>query len=131
MEIDSMDQQKCALPWFHHPSKEVDSKCHIPTVVTNVRVPGVCCLNYLSNNNFAHDANLTVTVLHKALQVVAEKKGGQLPPVLYLQLDNCVRENKNSTMFGYLTWLVATGMVARVEVGFFMVGYVIKVKTIS
>lgn len=58
----------------------------------------------------------------RGLQEILERRG-KLPPVLYLQLDNCWRENKNKTMFGYLSWLVATGVFQRIECGFFMVGY--------
>lgn len=52
----------------------------------------------------------------------AQEKRGSLPPVLFVQLDNCWRENKNKTMFGYLSWLVETGVFNRVECGFFPVG---------
>ena len=65
MEVDSMDQQKCAIPWHHTPTADTDSKCHIATVATNVRVPGVCCVDFLSNNNFPHDSNLAVTCVHR------------------------------------------------------------------
>ena len=37
-----------------------------------------------------HDPNLTASVL-------------QLPPVLYVELDNCVKENKNQ----YILWLLS------------------------
>lgn len=56
--------------------------------------------------------------------MAAEKKGGNLPPVLYVQLDNCWRENKNTTMFGYLSWLVHMRYFLKICVGFLPVGYV-------
>ena len=58
--------------------------------------------------------------------MAAEKKGGNLPPVLYLQLDNCWRENKNTTMFGYLSWLVHMRYFLKICVGFLLVGYVVR-----
>lgn len=52
------------------------------------------------------------------------QKLGKLPPVLFLQLDNCWRENKNWIMFSYLSWLVEIGVFAKITVGFLIVGYV-------
>jgi len=45
--------------------------------------------------------------------------------VLYLQLDNCSRENKNWVMLAYLSTLVQLGVVAKVQLGFLPVGYVL------
>ncbi|CAN0102974.1 unnamed protein product, partial [Sphacelaria rigidula] len=42
---------------------------------------------------------------------------------LYLQLDNCVGENKNHIVLGYLGCLVVRGKIGRVEINFMMVGY--------
>ena len=42
-------------------------------------------------------------------------------PVLYIQLDNATRENKNSTMFGYLSMLVDQGLFSKVKVNFLLV----------
>ena len=53
---------------------------------------------------------------------IAERRGGSLPPVLFMQLDNCWRENKNTTMFGYAQWLVENKFVQKVEIGFLPVG---------
>ena len=64
LEMDSMDQNKTSIPHYRTVSKEFDDKAAVSTVVTNVRVPGLCCLNYVYTNNFPHDSNTTVTVLH-------------------------------------------------------------------
>ena len=48
-----------------------------------------------------HDPNLTASVLLAMLARWCEQY--ELPPVLYLQLDNCVKENKNQ----YILWLLA------------------------
>lgn len=58
----------------------------------------------------------------RALQAIAVAKGGRLPPVLYVQLDNCSRENKNWVMLSYLSTLVQLGVVAKVQLGFLPVG---------
>ena len=46
-----------------------------------------------------------------------------MPPVLYVQLDNTVRENKNSIVFGYLSMLVKQGVFRKVKVNFLLVGH--------
>ena len=51
-------------------------------------------------------------------------KRGYLSSVLYLQMDNCARENKNWMMFAYLSWLVEKGIFKKVCVGFLIVGCV-------
>jgi hypothetical protein len=47
-----------------------------------------------------------------------------LPQVLYLQLDNIGRENKNQIVFGYLSMLVQLRFFQKVKVGFFPVGHI-------
>ena len=39
-----------------------------------------------------------------------------LPPVLYLQFDNCVRENKNHFMFALLVLLVEEKVFEKVRI---------------
>ena len=59
-------------------------------------------LGSFDNCQWPHDPNLTAFVLLAMLVRWCEKY--QLPPVLYLiQLDNCVKENKNQ----YILWLLA------------------------
>ena len=53
---------------------------------------------------YPHDSNLTMTVLLEVLVRWSEEF--DLPPILYLQFDNCVRENKNRYMFALLALLV-------------------------
>ena len=70
----------------------------------------------------AGDPNLTIECLQRTLMSV-EAQDGYLPPVLYLQLDNCFRENKNSYLVSYLTWLVERKVFKRIELSFLMVGH--------
>ena len=39
---------------------------------------------------------------------------GRVPPVLYLQMDNCARENKNQFVFALLSLLVEIGVFEKV-----------------
>ena len=52
-----------------------------------------------------------------------ERRRGTLPKVLYLQLDNCVRENKNTAVAVYLSWLVERGVFDAVFVSYLPVGH--------
>ena len=74
---------------------------------------------YFTYPNIHNDPNITVTVMQRVLQ----SWPGILPPVLYMQLDNTTRENKNSTVFGYLSMLVEKGIFKKIKVNFLLVGH--------
>ena len=74
---------------------------------------------YFTAPNIHNDANLTITIIHD----VISHWSGNLPEVLYLQLDNTCRENKNQVVFGYLNMLVESRIFQRVKVGFLLVGH--------
>lgn len=57
-----------------------------------------------------HDANLVLNVL---LRVVSKREA--LPDVLYLQLDNTARENKNQYVMGFLALLVEMNVFKEVR----------------
>jgi len=59
---------------------------------------------------------------HRRVLLLLLEKEGQLPPILTVQVDNTTRENKNSTMFTFFSWLVETGMFEQVYLGFLPVG---------
>ncbi|KAL3688687.1 hypothetical protein R1sor_014996 [Riccia sorocarpa] len=46
-----------------------------------------------------------------------------LPPTLYLQLDNTVRENKNNILFAYLAMLLEKKVFTKIKLGFLLVGH--------
>ena len=121
MIIDGMDQKKTCLPHFQRLPKDIGDECL-------VQMHLVGCLTYcqtirpqvfLTYPNIHNDPNLTVTVMHRVLQ----SWSGILPPVLYVQLDNTARENKNSTVFGYLSMLVERGIFKKIKVNFLLVGH--------
>ena len=66
---------------------------------------------------FPHDANPTANIL---LQVL--KSHTPLPPTLYLQFDNCFRENKNRFIFGVCALLIELKVVKKVS-------YIIRILT--
>ena len=77
---------------------------------------------YDTLDNIYRDSNLTIECLHRTL-VKYEEKYGFLPEMLNLQLDNCVRENKNSYLFAFLAWLVERRVFSKIYVSFLPVGH--------
>ena len=76
-------------------------------------------------HQFADDANALMHVIDHTLREVQTKreaKGEPLPSVLYIQLDN-VSSNKNHWTIAYSCWLVATGVLDKVKLGFLLVGH--------
>lgn len=74
-------------------------------------------------DNIAKDGNLLPTILLHTLNKVKEERGGTLPKVLLLQLDNTCRENKNRYVMAFLAYLVDAGVFEEVRVNFLMVGH--------
>ena len=72
---------------------------------------------YFTAPNIHNDANLTITIIHDVLS----HWSGNLPEVLYLQLDNTCRENKNQVVFGYLNMLVKLRIFQKVNVCFLLI----------
>lgn len=56
-----------------------------------------------------HDSNLTMNVLLRILE-----RCDYIPDVLYLQMDNCSRENKNQFVFVFLAILVKLDVFRKV-----------------
>ena len=74
---------------------------------------------FLTYPNIHKNPNLTVTFVQRGLlswQCI-------LPPILYVQLDNTARENKNWIVFGYLNMLLDRGIFKTIKVNFLLVGY--------
>ena len=122
--IDGMDQKKTRLPHWPRPPKSVDESCLLQMHVVGCLIfhgelYSKVFLNYPSLHN---DGNLIITIMQRILNQWEARPGG-LPPVLYLQLDNTPRENKNNLLFTYLHMLVAKGVFKKIKVGFLIVGH--------
>lgn len=83
---------------------------------------GVGSWVYTMSDKWKSDSNVTIEVLQRVLTDIEQKKKG-LPRKLYLQMDNCVRENKNKYVLGYLSWLVERGVFEEIELSFLPVGH--------
>ena len=93
-------------------------KIHIDIACVHGSKPRV----YLGYENMYSDPNMTCEVLYRTLRAEQEERGA-LPDILYLQLDNCIRENKNTVLFCYICWLVERGIFKSALVSFLPVGH--------
>ena len=59
--------------------------------------------------------NFSCSILLANLHLIEEMKG-DIPRHLKLQMDNCAKDNKNSTVLGFCGLLVAEGVVETAEV---------------
>ena len=88
-----------------------------------VEAHGVGVYAYDHMENVAQDPNLTVECLQRTLKKV-EKAMGKLPDTLFIQMDNCWRENKNNTVIHWLVSLRARGLFpGGIEVSFLPKGH--------
>ena len=112
--IDGMDQNKTNLPHLIRIPKSCQNLWCLHTHLTGCLVHGIGIFGYFDFLQWSHDTNLTLTCLLLTLVKVCE--GKPLPAKLLLQMDNCVRENKNKYVLAFLAYLVQ--MKIFVEVSF-------------
>ncbi|XP_078695058.1 uncharacterized protein LOC144923998 [Branchiostoma floridae x Branchiostoma belcheri] len=121
--IDGMDQAKTYLPHF----VGAKSKDMASTDLMKVHVSGIISHGHGIKATFTdvfeynHDSNLTINLLLKMLYRLS--KQGPLPPILYVQADNCFRENKNKYMLAFLDMLVHRKIFVEVQLSFLYVGH--------
>lgn len=107
--VDGMDQNATHLPHFKRKSKSAVNLWHLRTHVTGAIVHGKGCYTYCDILQWPHDPNLTMNIfLLLLLYQLTEIKNNCLtmPKKLFVQLDNCMRENKNRHVLGFLSLLV-------------------------
>ena len=120
--VDGADQHSFALPHFVTKTKEQRG--------TAMKVHLIGALNYAASkvlrlytmtDEHSTGSNHIVETVHRLISDCLLR--GSLPPHFFLQLDNCVRENKNKYLMAYLDALVQWGVFESIEVGFLPVGH--------
>lgn len=116
--IDGMDQNKTNVPNISQPSKSTSSLWKVRTHLTGALVhtkmeKGKLVFAFFDLLQWPHDSNLTISIL-LAVLVQVQTKLHILPEVLYLQLDNTCRENKNKYVFSFLALLVQLKIFKKV-----------------
>ena len=129
--IDGMDQSKTNLPHFARERKSGASLWHLRYVMrmqmynetinqfynfiqyrthlTGAINHGIGVHTYIDLLVWPHDANLVINIL---LDVIS--RSTYLPPVLFLQLDNTARENKNQFILAFLAYLIQMEIFSEV-----------------
>ncbi|XP_068669901.1 uncharacterized protein [Montipora foliosa] len=124
---DAMDQKTTCIPRLRRKTK---ATCNLSTVGTHLvgaifhsgQSPnGKEVFGSFDYYQWPHDPNLTGSVLLTMLSLWCERY--QLPPVLYLQLDNCVKENKNQYVLWLLALLVELEIFEKIRLNFLPVGH--------
>jgi hypothetical protein len=88
--MDKMEQRATDLPRYAKKSKAMPNRPYRQQIFgVNVHAHGKYI--YVLPPWLGKGANLTLTVLHKCLKTIKER----LPPLLWLQLDNAVSDNKH------------------------------------
>ena len=115
--IDGMDQSKCSLPHLKRLNKSSVNLWKLRTHITGVIVHGYGSTSYVDYLQWPHDPNMTINVLLRVLVEYLPKLAsrGSLPRKLAVQIDNCVRENKNKFVLSFLALLVELGVFEEVR----------------
>jgi hypothetical protein len=123
--VDGMDSAKT---WSPHVTTSVlaskglsDTGDNLKTKLVGVLSEGRWFQGYITYPHYKEGANVTASILHHSLHQHLEWEGS-LPPVLFLQMDNCGRDNKNHTLVAYLAYLVQEGVFKEVYIDFLPVG---------
>jgi hypothetical protein len=95
---------------------------HLKTKIMGVLAEGSAFYGFIIYPHYSGGPNILCSSLHITLLKHAHNGGGLLPPVLFLQLDNCGGDNKNHTVFAYLAYLVQIGVFHTIYVDFLIVG---------
>jgi hypothetical protein len=95
MSVDGMDNGKTSIPRLSRENKNTDGKERLGTHLTGVLMHGRKhpIRAYTWFDRFPTGSDSIISIICQAL--CDEARISRLPPTLYLQLDNCWRENKN------------------------------------
>ena len=113
-----MDQSKTNLPNTKLIAKSTSSlwrlRTHVTGAILHTKAPhGKLVYCFVDLVQFPHDSNLTLTVIVNVL--VDYAKTNQFPEVLYLQMDNTCRENKNRYVLTFCAALVHLQIFKKVS----------------
>ena len=124
MIIDGMDQAKLDMPHFSRASKGNSNP--LGNSLLGVLIHGVEFKQFVVSHAMKGGANEMATVFITALIELQEKYKSERkkwPEVLYLQLDNTTKDNKNRALMVLLDEIVKIGVFRKVKVGFLYVGH--------
>ena len=119
MILDGMSKWKTTVPHLAREPKSLDSQGNrLQYTLTASKIHGLCNVaDWQYGGHFqgpGSGCNFSCSVILANLHLV-EELTGEIPRHLKLQMDNCAKDNKNSTVLGFCGLLVAEGIVETVE----------------
>ena len=120
--IDGADQAAYGLPHWIEKDKFSSKYQKMPVYLMGALVHGVGTYGFTYLKNIKHGTNIVIECLHRIL-VDIYKKQQFIPSVIFLQLDNTWKQNKNKYILGFLALLVAWSVCRTVILSFLPVGH--------
>jgi hypothetical protein len=116
--VDGMDQAKTNLPFTKLIAKSTSSlwrlRTHVSGVLVHTKAPfGKLAYSFVDLLQWPHDSNMTISLITHTLSKYTSD-GHNLPDVLYIQMDNTSRENKNKYVIGFCAILVQLKIFKKV-----------------
>ena len=124
--VDGADQSEFGLPHFEFSTKATAGHAMKMNVVGLLEHRGGRTKHLwllTMTEDFETGSNHVVEAIHRWIEAKREEDEGRLPPTLFIQVDNCSRENKNKYFMAYAEMLVARGIFLEVQVGFLPRGH--------
>ena len=125
ISIDGMDNRKLRQPKTKVTTFDTEQAPRLKVQLQGARTSqGTFAFTFLED--IAHDSSFVVETLKRTIQHLSDSN--KLPTsmeerVLYLEADNCWRENKNGTVMAYLLALLKSRMFTRIEYLFMIRGH--------
>ena len=120
--IDGSDNSQYWSPYFREKTSSSQSMWKVGLHVMGAIVHGRLAYCYTILDTVPLGANVTIDILHRVLAAEFDKHG-ELPPILYLQLDNTTRQCKNQNVMAGMAFLVHFGVFKEVFVSFLPKGH--------
>ena len=123
MIIDGADQSKYDLPYWCEQSHASDETKRLKMHLYGVLVHGRQSYVFVIPDHEKQGHNSTIQCLWKVIVDQYFANGKQLPPVLFVQLDNTTKQNKGRYVNAFLCLLIHFKVFTRIYVCFLPVGH--------
>ncbi|XP_053385302.1 uncharacterized protein LOC123524917 isoform X2 [Mercenaria mercenaria] len=116
--LDAMDQEKTSIPKMYETPKSLGNIWKVKINLMGAIVHGYGLYGFFDSFQWSHGAAYTISILVQVLLLL-----DNIPDTLYIQLDNCLGQNKNRYVLGFLAKLVEENIFKKVKLSFLMVGH--------
>lgn len=121
--VDGADQKSYGLPHFIFDTKsDKGHKMKVKCIGVLEHLKEKSLTLFTMTEEFESGANHVLEFVHRVLNC---KKAllGKRPQIIYVQVDNCTRENKNRYFMAYFEMFVGRGVLMEVQISFLPVGH--------